>query len=260
MNRDQAIELLRCDPLRHIVTLKMLTLYGERVDLRFVAESGDWALMSLLPTNLSEYDLRAYATTRFVVLIDGNSAALKLRLFDALPRADIVLKTYDDAVKRHVTQHLAGEPIAGFTSFTATPGLTLRACDSSLESSTLSEAESLIFGQLGYSMHELEKCFDDGGRWFGSRKNGTLVSACFVYRNFDSVWEIAGVFTDPNHRRQRFATTVVTAALKYLLELQRKPRYQVPNTNTASTQLARSIGLQEFLRVDHFLVRRGAAA
>lgn len=254
MNRDEAVELLRCDPLRHIVTLKMLALYGEHMDLRFVAESGAWALMSLLPTDLSEYDSRAYATTRLVVLVDGNSETLKLRLFADLPSAEMVIKTYDDSVKRHVIEQLRGEPVASFTSFSAPPGLTLPTCDATLESSTLSEEAALVFGEAGYSMHELENWFHNGGRWFGIRKNETLVSACFVYRNFDSVWEIAGVFTHPNHRRQRLAATVVTAALKYLLELQRRPRYQVPITNTASTELARSIGLQEFLRVDHFLV------
>jgi len=259
MNRDEAVELLRRDPLRHIVTLKMLARYGEHMDLRCVSESGTWALMSLLPTELSEYDSRAYATTRLVVLIDGNSATLKLRLFDDLPRTDMVVKTYDGAVKRHVTNQLAGEPTASFASFSAPSNLMLPACEAILESSTLSEEAALIFGEAGYSHRELEKWFRDGSCWFGIRKSGTLVSACFLYRNFDSVWEIAGVFTDPKHRRQRFATTVVTAALKYLLELQRLPRYQVPTTNTASMQLARSIGLQEFLRLDHFLVRRGAA-
>lgn len=260
MNRDEAVELLGRDPLRHIVTLKMLALYGEHMDLRFVAESGEWALLSLLPTDLSDYDSRAYATTRRVVLVDGNSATLKLRLLDDLPRCDMVVKTYDPAVKRHVMQQFAGEPVASFTSFSAPPGLTLSACDGTEESSTLSEEAAASFGQAGYSMPELEKWFREGARWFGIRKGGTVVSGCFVYRNFDSVWEIAGVFTEPNHRRQRLAATVVTAALVYLLELQRRPRYQVPITNTASTQLARGIGLQEFLSVDHLLVKRGGAA
>ena len=113
MNRDEAVQLLGCDPLRHIVTLKMLAMYGEQMDLRFAAESGDWALLSLLPTELSEYDSRVYATTRFVVLVDGNSVTLKLRLFADLPRCDMVVKTYDPAVKRHVTRVAAPTALPG---------------------------------------------------------------------------------------------------------------------------------------------------
>jgi predicted GNAT family acetyltransferase len=43
-------------------------------------------------------------------------------------------------------------------------------------------------------------------------------SAGFVFRNFESVWEIGGVFTHPEFRRHGLARQVVAAALSYLIE------------------------------------------
>ncbi len=88
-----AIALLRSDPLRHIVTLKMLSLYGATMQLHFAEDASGWALVSELPLGVFPYDAAAYGNRGFVVLVDGSSDLLKLSLLERLPRERRVLKT-----------------------------------------------------------------------------------------------------------------------------------------------------------------------
>ena len=111
-----------------------------------------------------------------------------------------------------------------------------------------------VFGQNGYEPAEVSRHFADGARWFGIRDRGQIVSACFVFRNFETVWEIGGVFTEPSHRRMGHARKVVTSALNHVLANGFIPRYQVRSGNMESIRLAETIGLKEFLRMDHFLL------
>jgi len=67
------------------------------------------------------------------------------------------------------------------------------------------------------------------------------------------VWEIGGVATEPEFRRRRLAAAVVHVGVNHLLSLDRLPRYQVAARNQASVQLARSAGLQEFIRIEHYV-------
>ncbi len=84
-------------------------------------------------------------------------------------------------------------------------------------------------------------------------------TACFVFQNFGRVWEIAGVHTEPGHRRRGLGACVVGAALRHLLAAGALPRYQTSATNDASLALARSIGLVEFLRIEHLEIAPSAA-
>jgi RimJ/RimL family protein N-acetyltransferase len=117
--------------------------------------------------------------------------------------------------------------------------------------SELGAEMSDLFGQNGYSRAELERYFADGARWFAIERAGRAVAACFVFRNFGPVWEIAGVHTDVRWRRQRLAARVVQAAVWHLLAAGARPRYQTATSNQASIELARRVGLFEFLRIEH---------
>jgi len=262
MKSDRAtiLSLLRSDCLRHIVTLKMLSLYGDHVQTILSEDDGGWALMSLLPTRVSDFDRRIYPNTTLVVLMDGTSHEAKLRLLNNMPAEHMVVKTYDESVKDRLLNRFQAKPALSFVSYTALSPHASHSTPAGVCESSVPDGEiTPIFGHNGYEPAELSRHFADGARWFGVRDHGRIVSACFVFRNFETVWEIGGVFTEPDHRRRGHARKVVTGALNHLLASGFSPRYQVRSDNTESIRLAETIGLKEFLRMDHYLVRTDEA-
>jgi GNAT superfamily N-acetyltransferase len=258
MTRERAIAWLESDPLRHVVTLKMLASFGEQMELRLREGDDGWALAALLPTSAFEYDARHYADVPLAVLLNGSSAALQLALLAEL-RGGFVLKLSgdigDDAVRRFVRERLGALPVRSFTSFTAAPGLVLDVSNAVVGSALLDAPARELFRQTIYDESELGRYFADGAHWFGLRQGSRLVSGCFVFRNFGAVWEVAGVFTEPAQRRHGLAAEAVRAAVTHLLARGLRPRYQVESSNQPSVALAQRLGLSEFIRVEHFVVR-----
>ena len=261
--RARAVELLESDPLRHVVTLKMLALFGDRALSSLVESSEGWALRVVLPTSAFEYDARHYGQVPRVVLVNGNWDAAKLALLGDVPSGGYVLKTGDPALQRFARETLGIEPVRSFTSFT---GSALAAAEPAgvgseaavepgvVEGGGLDAPARALFAQTIYEPAELETYFAAGARWFARRAGARLVSGCFVFENFSRVWEVAGVFTEAAWRRQGLAATVVRAAVADLIERGLQPRYQVETSNRASVELARRLGLTEFIVVEHFVV------
>jgi GNAT superfamily N-acetyltransferase len=266
----RAVTLLEAEPLRHVVTLKMLAHFGALAELRLVEGDDGWALVVLLPTSAFEYDARHYGQVPHVVLVNGSSDAAKLALLGELPRGGFVLKTGDELLQRYARSHLGCEPVRSFTSFTSEAAATALSAVASrgsegagpdgggepdvVEGDVLDAAARELFAQTIYEAAELERYFAAGARWFGWRAGERLASGCFVFENFGSVWEVAGVFTEAPWRRQGLASHVVRAAVRHLLARGLHPRYQVETSNAASVELARRLGLREFIIVEHILV------
>ncbi len=253
----RALAWLRGNPLRHIVTLKMIHVGGRSVSCRWCEDADGWGLLSLFHTGVFEYDQQTYADRDWVVLIDGTSAAAKAKLLEELPTGALVVKTYDPAVKEFLKRKLHASPVRSFVSFTIAPGGLPPSPTMAIVSSTnLDPAIAGIFAENGYGKSELARHFADGARWFGIKEDGQVVSVGMVFRNFETIWEIGGVYTQPVRRRRGLARQVVLAALNYLHQSQLLPRYQVRSDNLGSIGLAAASGLKEFLRMDHYLVDR----
>lgn len=259
----RAAQLLGRDPLRHVVTLKMLALFGRHAQLELVEASDGWALRVLLPTSAFEYDARHYGHVPHVVLVNGSSEASMLRLLSEVPAGGFVLKTGDVALQRYARTTLGLAALRSFTSFTGSAAEGARSRAGRLqqhtpsvivEGETLDAAARALFAQTIYEEAELEKYFASGARWFGLRVGERLVSGCFVFENFGPVWEVAGVFTEASWRRQGLAGQVVGAAIGHLVQRGLRPRYQVETSNVSSVELARSLGLVEFIVVEHFVM------
>jgi ribosomal protein S18 acetylase RimI-like enzyme len=247
--------LLRAAPLQHVVTLKMLHLLGSGVDFRFIEGSDGWALRSLFPANAFEYDRQTYPDQELVVLIDGTSTSAKLELLGGLPRVPLVVKTYDKSVAAHLESKRSASRVRSFLSFTTDDTEQLPPVPPGILLGTVLNPEvSRMFASNGYQDSELARHFADGARWFFAQKQGRGCSAGFVFRNFESVWEIGGLYTEPEYRRQGLGRQIVAAALRHLVGSGRIPRYQVRSDNEPSIRLALASGLKEFLRMDHFLV------
>lgn len=254
-NHDRMLAWLRGDVLRHIVTLKMLRVGGAAIDCRLREDADGWAVLSRFSTQVFEYDRQTYAGREWVVLIDGTSAAAKAKLLEGLPRSGLVIKTYDAAVKEWLRRKYGAKSVRSFVSFTGAPSDPRCAPTGKIiESATLAPEIAAMFAANGYEASELARHFADDAHWFGIQDAGKMVSACMVFRNHEIVWEIGGVYTLPERRRQGLARQVVAAALEYLHQTQRLPRYQVRSDNLASLGLAKAAGLKEFLRMEHLLV------
>jgi RimJ/RimL family protein N-acetyltransferase len=117
-----------------------------------------------------------------------------------------------------------------------------------------------MIGLNGYEPQELSRYFSAGALWFGVQEKSRFLSVCFIYQNHDRVWEIAGVYTDPNFRGKGLEKKVVTASLQYLLSGHLIPRYQAKWDNIASIRLAKSLGLVEFLKVSNYLIAKDTAS
>jgi ribosomal protein S18 acetylase RimI-like enzyme len=253
---DEVIERLRADPLRHIVALKMLGQYPEHARLELREAGPAWAVSAVFPASVSAYDARAYPTAEFLALIDGNAPSSMLALLDELPHAPLVLKTSHRAIARRAVRR-GGRFERAFLSFSSIRALTPEAAPVTEGGPGLDPALARAFAHHGNDLEYLDHCFRNGARWFAIRDGAAVCSACLVYRNFDPIWEIAGLFTQPEWRRQGLARRVVTAALRYLHAHNRQPRYQVDTANRASIELARALGLAELLRVEHVSLRAG---
>jgi GNAT superfamily N-acetyltransferase len=249
------LHLLRAEPLKHVVTLKMQHMLGTKVEFRLIERQEGWALLSLFSAAAFEYDRQTYPGQSIVVLIDGTSDSAKIELLDDIPRVPSVVKTSDEAVAAHLVSTRAAHLSRSFISFTSDNGDPLPPQPSNLaQGDVLNPEVSKMFASNGYLDSELARHFSDGARWFSVRDQGRACSAGFVFRNFESVWEVGGIFTNPENRRQGMGRQIVAAALRYLRGSGRIPRYQVRSDNAPSIRLAEASGLKQFLRMDHLLV------
>jgi RimJ/RimL family protein N-acetyltransferase len=259
--RDRALELLQLEPLRHIVGLKMLQEVGVAADVTLREDAAGWAALISFPSSAFEYDAQNYGAETQIAVLEGTSEPLQLDLLDTVYPHDTVLKTQNPRVVRRAHDRFAARPVAAFVSFTSderrepAPSVGHECSTSTL----LTPPLAAIFQRNGYRESELARHFAAGARWFAVEQDGSVAAACFVFQNFGRVWEIAGVHTEPSHRRRGLAARVVEAALQHLLSAGALPRYQTSAANEASLALARRIGLVEFLRIEHLKVARRPA-
>lgn len=255
---EDARALLEKEPLKHLVTLKMLRSHSKHMRLRLINSADQWSLLSLLPVERSEWDRKTYPDADQIVCIDGNSDAFKAAHLDSLPRGRLIFKTGDQTLKAMLSTMPGIEKTMAFISFT-TPGGWLPPEGRSLvdASETLDPDACAMFQKNGYDEEELKRYFANGASWFGRWSGGILAAVCFVFQNHASVWEIAGVHTGTDYRNRGFGKSVVLAALACLRDTGRIPRYQAKSDNSASIALAMACGMCEFLTVDHYVYYKG---
>jgi ribosomal protein S18 acetylase RimI-like enzyme len=256
-DREVITSRLRQDVLRHVVTLKMLHFFGDSMELRFAQDDAGWALLSLLPVRVSEFDRQVYPNADTVVLVDGVSDALKSALLAGLPAGRLVIKAHDDFTRKFALEALGAQRALSFRSFTLPPTARLEPAPTGImESEALDPEIARILARNGYTGPELARFFAAGARWYAIEEAGRYVSAGFVFPIFERVWEVGGLYTEPDHRRRGHARRIVAAALGHLAARNLITRYQVRSDNLESVRLAETAGLREFLRIDHFVAVR----
>ena len=254
---EEACSLLEKDVLRHLVALKMLNVYGAVAEIQIKRKQSDWALLVRLPVTALHWDRKFYPTAAASVIIAGTSPDLETALLSTLPGERLVVKTSEEEIGRTLVARGAALQISilSFTRGAGTPPVD--AAPGVMSADTLDHTGVIMFGHNGYDADELEKYFHRGARRFWIEEEGHPVSACFVFQNYRTIWEIAGLFTEPARRGRGLARKVVQSALAFIDEQGLIPRYQVKDDNAPSIALARSLGLEEFLRQRHYLWERG---
>lgn len=247
--------LLEEDALSNLVTLKMVHRLPNSMHFELIEGADGWALLSLLDIRDSEWDRKTYPACKYAVFINGNSDARKIQLLASLPKESLVIKTGDEIVQQKIAETGKATKVRTFHSFTTGKPFSQLQSDPGLRQfSSRDERAWAMFRANGYEDAELAQYFENGAQWFGIDSEGKLASACFVFQNYKQIWEIGGVFTQPDFRRRGLAQIVVQGALKHLLASGLVPRYQTTSDNHASLSLAQSCGLTEFLQMAHYLL------
>ncbi len=247
--------LLEQDIIRNLVTLKMLNHYYEHMSFELQKNGNDWALLSLLPAKVSEWDRKAYPDIDYIAFIDGNCIDLKIKMIDKLKSYSVVLKIDCEVFNKIIKPYMIAKKLDSFHSYTTSTGFILQKTSIQImKSNKYNDDAWKLLSKNGYEADELSRYFENNSQWFGVNVNNQLASICFIFQNYKQIWEIGGVYTKEEYRQKGYGKAVVLAALEYILNNNLVPRYQVKWNNTNSINLAKAIGLIDFLRVDHYLL------
>lgn len=250
---DDVIETLAREPLRNIVLLKHLEAFPDDVRVHQVGGASGAATLVLLRTDASAYDRQAYPDVEFAALISSDHPSLTDGLLPYLPRdVGLVFKLMNDADRAVVEAVYPLRRAASFLSFTAASASGLD--DGARITELPDDAVLRLFEEHGHAREWLRPLLGSGQAFTSVlERQGQVLAACFAFRNHRQVWEIGGVCTPPEFRRQGHATRVVRTALAELRRRRLTPRYQVHDANEPSIRLAESLGLIRFLTTTHFV-------
>ncbi|HEX3043222.1 MAG TPA: GNAT family N-acetyltransferase [Bacillota bacterium] len=256
---EKSLAYLKADPFKHLATLKHLTLYQDKLALNLVDESpqGDypnWAVLATIPTGLLSYDTATYPEAKVTLFLNGTAESLKQQLLDTLPPNNYVLKLNEALDWSGLENRFRTKAGNSFLSFSGSTCPDIATNSLIPGCAHITDEAIALFQRNGYTAADIRKYFDRGAVWFSLAIDGTIRSGCFIYPNYGPIWEIAGVHTLEADRNKGYGRIVVTSALTYLLRRNLVPRYEVDVRNTNSIKLAQSLGMKEFLRLNHFLL------
>lgn len=267
---DQIVPLLEQDTLTNITLLKMIEAYEASIISKLIkdSETSRWGLLLLLPVEAYPYDQQTYPGTDFIVFVAYTEQSLLPELLKAVPAgARLVFKLQKDEYREQLAHYYELEQARAYISYTSQNQLTGSSVqqhkgsgnDDVVKQEALAEELLPLLCSNGYTPEELRDYFAAGAYAFIICREGEAAAGCFIFCNYDDVWEIAGVHTRERWRGQGLARQLVAAALEHLQQGGLRPRYHVLETNTASIRLAESLGLQPFMKLTHHTMQRPTA-
>ena len=246
------IDYLKTDVFKYIVHLKMIDAHGEQMVCHTERDGNRIGILLLLPTRANSFDAKTYPNAEFVVLLAVTDQAILKRTLAAIPlKTHLVFKLVDDLSKTVVLESFPSQRVTAFISYTAQEPR-YQPHSSVVISATLDERVSPFYQENGYTPQKMQNYFQQGAMSFTVFDDGEPLATCFTFRNYETIWEIGGVYTHPSHRQQGLARQVVETALHHVLSQGYIPRYQVRETNLASIRVAESLGLKPFVITEHF--------
>lgn len=256
-NRELSIAHLSRDPFDSLLTLKMLSMFPNDCATTLYRDDSGWACRTELAVKVSAWDRNEYPTVDRIVMIDGNSPSILRHILRYPANDSVVYKVHDQSCRSELGEDPQFHHANAFHSYTTAMGREMSAVQSAVsvveKHSRYDDEAAALFAASGYTAEEFRLHMDRGARWFAVRKNNRIVAFCLAFRIFEKIWEIGGVLTLREHRRNGFARAVVSAALGYFNERNLIPRYQFHYRNGASRCLAGSLGLKLRLVIDHYV-------
>lgn len=251
---EQALRLLRRDPLRNIVALKFLLGFAGQAEVQIRQRGDNAAVLLLVDNSQSAFDRTTYPSVGRSVIIASDDPEVTRDVLPLVPRgAAMVFKLMNGGDRDVVASVFALHRQTAFLSYTDGSGAAAVETAASIETAG-SRIPFELFESQGHGATWLRELLDDDRAFVSVLMQGDVVqSACFAFHIDGPVWEIGGVYTLPHLRGQGLALQVVGAALAELHRRGCRPRYQVAEDNLASVALARSVGLRPYLEVAHYL-------
>jgi predicted GNAT family acetyltransferase len=251
--------------LRYLVPLKYAHLYGDVVTCECMLAGDHLGALLHYATHDIFWDAGMYPATQRILLptaTDAHAAQLLCQhVQQKFPAAGLVFKFSEsytrDAFQAAFTLNYARTLVsytAPHIADAANAPINWERDVAVTISDSPDDAVIDFYIANGYSRNDIQHYFATGASAFSFHEQGVLVCACMAYLNFDDIWEVGGVHTLAQARRQGYARRVVQTALALLAEQNLIPRYLVDSRNTASAQLAESLGLQACLNFEHYVL------
>jgi RimJ/RimL family protein N-acetyltransferase len=211
-------------------------------------------VLLLVPGGASFFDRRNYPGTDHVVFIATTGSVALPELIRHIPRGErLLFKLMDPGHVARVRGFFSLEQVNAFVSYTAPLDTGFTSSDDVAVSDLPDRACMDIYTAMGHSPDELSKYFQSGQACsFTVYEGSRPLASCFTFPNYRGIHEIAGVYTDPDHRRRGLARKVVETALHHLGHAGQLVRYQAEESNRASLRLAEAIGLRHVVTYEHW--------
>lgn len=230
----------------------MIDAHADQMVCHYEHAGNQVGVVLLLPTRVNSFDTKTYPDSKFVVLFAGTDSVVLEKMLPSIPiQTNLVFKLVDDMSKHAVLQVFPSQRVTAFVSYT-TQESSYRSHSSVVTSAALDERVLPFYQENGYTPQEMHNYFQQGAMSFTLFDDARPLATCFTFRNYETIWEIGGVYTHPSHRQQGLARQVVETALHHVLSQGYIPRYQVRETNLASIRVAESLGLKPFVITEHF--------
>jgi predicted GNAT family acetyltransferase len=236
-----AFAYLEQQPLKNITGLKMLYTYP---DACTVSARSDGVLIMLRPSAMP-YDHETYPHAKQIVLLYSDLSQTTTALLKSVPHlSPTIWKIISSEVQAVVAQHFALTRLRAFVSFTDNQ---MYSPDVSI-TTTPSQVALEKYAALGHQNNWLLDLIAQQKAFCCELPQ----SVCFAFANHQNIWEVGGVYTNPEARGQGLAARVVRSSIAELQRRGLRTRYQVHEDNTASIALAQHIGLEQVCTITHW--------
>jgi ribosomal protein S18 acetylase RimI-like enzyme len=271
--REELLEFLNADQLRHITPLKLLGLFGDALMTHRLEAAGQTGYILTMPRSMSQWASSKYPEAERIVYpaipaqasdaLTDAAAQCALRITE---RKSFVVNTVDAALiarlQRADDERLPLSLRVALLTFV--PNLeainesNANMRDESIRcfNCTPADAQSLLDAHNVYSKSDLDTMFADGtARCWLRYVDQSPVAVLITMANSRTLHEIGSLHVQLDARRAGHAQALVNAALRDLRERGIKARYVVEATNAASISLAKRCGLRLALRAEHWMSR-----
>lgn len=254
MSRQSVITWLSKNKLANVNPLKILQQYGSKVTLHW-QETGQGAMaVIVLKTADSHSFASLYPQTKLVMYVISDWPVMIHQVLNSYQtQLPFVVVFSDETVKSEAETVFDLEFKRSYLSYTANQLLANDQLEQVSVNDGIDPEAREAFFKNEYSDSELDRFVSWGAKSVILKHVDQVTSACFIFPNYENVWEIAGLGTSEEFRHLGGSSAIICRAANYIREQGNSLRYQVDSTDTDSIKLAESLGLERFLVLSHYV-------